>query len=408
MIFLKMAWRNVLRRPSRTLITVSAIGFGLALFVFLWALADGFYAQLVDNSTGFYLGHIQVSARGFRVEYDPKLSLPQPERIADVLKSNNQVQSFSPRIETQAFLNSAAKSTGVLLTGIDPENEARVTVLSTAVKEGEYLGAEDGQSIILGKKLAEKLGVGVGEKLVVTVSAADGTLAQEAFRVKGILETGIESFDNYFAFVTLKGAQRILALENNVTSFVAALKDKTLADKTSQELKTALGQDRYDIQTWEEIMPILVQMIGLFNLVLNIILGIVFVVIAIGIANTIMMSVIERTREFGIVMAIGTKGSQVVRLIIFETVFLGLFGVLLGNAAGSLLISIFGKFGLNLSGLAPSLKTLPGAMAVIYPKIVLQHLVIPSLILFAVTVIIAFYPSMKAARLKPVEAIRFV
>ena len=141
---------------------------------------------------------------------------------------------------------------------------------------------------------------------------------------------------------------------------------------------------------------------------LNIILGIVFVVIAIGIANTIMMSVIERTREFGIVMAIGTKGSQVVRLIIFETVFLGLFGVLLGNAAGSLLISIFGKFGLNLSGLAPSLKTLPGAMAVIYPKIVLQHLVIPSLILFAVTVIIAFYPSMKAARLKPVEAIRFV
>lgn len=408
MLFLKIAWKNVLRRPTRTAITVSAIGLGLAFFVLLWSLADGLYAQLINNSIGFQLGHLQINATGFRQEYNPKIALNESDKITDWLEKDKRIKNYSKRIETPAFLYSATGSMGILLTGINPSEEAKVTVISRTISAGDYLDERDERSILIGKYLAENLGVDLGEKLIVTVSAADGTLAQEAFRVKGIFNTGVENFDKSLVFITLASAQRILTLEKKVSTIAVVLKEGAKVEEVEQDLKNEFGNVIYDIRSWKEIMPIIVQMIDLFNLILYLVLEIVFVVMAIGVSNTILMSVIERTREFGMLMAIGTSGSRIVKMVIFESIFIGIIGIIIGNAIGIILILAIGRIGIDLSLISSALRNYPGLMRMVYPVIVIQHLIIPSLLLLLVNVLVSLYPSVKAARLKPMEAIRFI
>ena len=390
------------------MITVSAIGLGLSFFVWLWALDEGFNQQIVDNATGYYLGHLQIAATAFRLEYDPKFSIADPARISEALKRDRRIESFTSRIEMPAFLNSAAKSTGILLSGIDPEDEAKVTAFSRKIKPGEYLGPADDQFIILGKKLAEDLGVSVGEKVVVTVSAPDGTMVQEAFRVKGLIDTGIENIDSGLACVTLAKAQNLLGLGNRVTSFIIKLKQESQIDRVEKDLKRQLGTVFFDIQSWSEIMPILISAIGFYKLMMYIILEVVFAVMATSIANTVMMSIIERTRELGVMMALGTSGFRVVKMVFCEILILGVLGIIIGNVLGSVFILVTQRTGVDLTMFISSLRDIPGAMTMVYPVVKIEDLVTPSLLLLALTVLISVFPSLRATRLKPAEAIRFV
>ena len=390
------------------MITVSAIGLGLSFFVWLWAFDEGFNKQIVDNATGYYLGHLQIAATAFRLEYNPRFSISEPDQISERLKADKRIGSFTSRIETSAFLNSATKSMGVLLTGIDPGNEAKVTAFPGKIKPGNYLSEGDEQFIILGKKLAEDLGVDLGEKIVVTVSAADGTLVQEAFRIKGIIDTGIENIDSSLACVTLAKAQNMLGLGNRVTSFVIKLKQESQIDRVEKDLKRQLGTVFFDIQSWSEIMPILISAIGFYKLMMYIILEVVFAVMATSIANTVMMSIIERTRELGVMMALGTSGFRVVKMVFCEILILGVLGIIIGNVLGSVFILVTQRTGVDLTMFISSLRDIPGAMTIAYPVVKIEDLVTPSLLLLALTVLISVFPSLRATRLKPAEAIRFV
>jgi ABC-type lipoprotein release transport system permease subunit len=406
MLNLKIAWRNITRQINRSAITISIIGIGLAFFIWLWALDDGFNNQLVNNATGYYFGHLQVSAAGFYPEYNPKFSIAEPARIGRILMNDKKVKSVSPRIEAPVFLSSATRAKGTVLIGIDPENEAKVTSFPHRIKAGKYLVEGDSQLIIIGKIIAEELGVEVGDKIVVTAAAADGTMAQEAFRVKGLIDTGIQNLDSVLACVSLSSAQAMLGLKNKTTSFVIKLHDQGKLGQMERELKKKLGKEGFYVRSWQEIMPALSDAIGFFKSVMLIILSTVFTVMAVGTANTVMISVIERTRELGLTMALGTSGRQVVIMVVWETILLGILGIILGNGLGLALILITQRTGIDLSRF--NMKVIPGAMSIVYPDIVVPHLLEASLLLLLLTVIISIFPAMRAVRLKPAEAIRFI
>jgi ABC-type lipoprotein release transport system permease subunit len=388
------------------MIAVSAIAFGISFFIWLWAWNDGFKAMLVNNTTGYYIGHLQIAAVGFRPEYNPQFSISEPGKVEEVLKNNHRISAFSSRIETPSFISSATKSMGILLIAIDPSAESKVTLFPQKVTTGEYLRKEDDQAIILGKKLAENLRVEAGDKIVITISAVDGSLAQAAFRVKGVMDTGIRNLDGSLACITLSSGQRMLSLSNGVTTFVIKLKDQSQSEKVEMELKQKLSSVRYDVESWQEIMPILIYITGFYSFIMLIMLEVAFAVMAIGIANTIILSVIERTRELGVMMALGTNFPRLAMIIVLESILLGILGILLGNGLGLILVLITQRTGIDLTLF--NIKDMPGAMSIVYPVIVVEHQIFVSVLVLVFTVLFSVFPLLRVCRLKPAEAIRFV
>ncbi len=408
MLVIKIAWRNLFRKSSRSLATAAAIGLGLSFFIFFYSIEDGMRAQLVSNATDYYLGHIQITAQAFQEEYDPKYSIAHPAEIAQILSRDPNIRAYAERVEAPAFLNSSAGSVGVLLTGIDPGAEGKVTRLNRVVHSGAFLQAGDDQAIVLGESLARKLELGQGDRLVATVSSTDGALVQEYFRVKGTIRTGSESLDRSLALVTLRTAQRMLSLGERVTTLVLAVDQPSRVDRVQAELRSKLAGGAYAIKTWYDLSPILLQTIGLFNFILYLIGNIVFVVIAVGVANTVLISVIERNRELGVLMAMGTSRGRIVGMIVAETVCLGLLGLAIGNILGLSFVLTAGATGIDFVRFNTAVSEIPGAMRVVYPKIELVHTVIASVMLFLIMVCVSVFPALRAARLKPAEAIRFV
>lgn len=405
-IFLKIAIRNIIRNPRRTFITLIAISFGLGSIIFLWAFDTGFNKQLIKFTTGYLTGDIQITLPKFRSDLSPNLNF-NPKRTEEIIKNDKDVSNFSERIETQVLVSSAEKSTGIILLGVDAKNEPKVTFLNKAVRKGRFIKNNELHSIVLGKKVVEKLKVSLGEKVVVTAQSKDGSLTNSAYRIVGIIDTGIETFDKGIGVTSLNSAKNLIGTKENISSIILNLKNQKKLDEVASSLQKKLGKN-YEVSTWKEIMPIIVQMIGISYVFLYIILIVIFVVVSVGIMNTILMSIRERTREFGVIMALGTKKKEVIKLIIYESALLGLLGIILGNILGVLVTLYFGKTGIDFSSFSEALKFIPGAATLVFPQIIPLDLLIFSAILFPFIVLFCLYPAFKTSNLEPVDAIRFI
>lgn len=406
-VFWHIAFRSMFRNPRRSLLTVGATAFGLAAYLFLYAFTDGFFEQMIENSTGQLSGHLQVSAPNFRQDFSPKLRIEQSTQLADELLAHPQVKAVAPRVIIKGMLASARKSWPVELSGVMPEKEKAVTTLHKQVLQGAYVTAESPEGIVIGSKIAEELSVGVGDKVVLTTQQAAGDLASAAFSIIGIFETGSEVFDGGYAFVNFASLHRLLAFEEGEASVIAArLQSRFISQSFAQQLQQQWANLDLAVLPWEQIMPVVVQMVDMTKIDFYLILVVVFIVVAMGVMNTMLMSVLERTREFGVMMAMGTQASQVVRLVLYEAIVLGLIGMVAGALLGGAISVYYGAYGIDLSGLSRSMETIPGMTDVIYPVLIFEHVWLPSLLLFGIGVLVSVYPAIKAARLSPVEAIR--
>ena len=391
------------------MLTAGATAFGLAAYLFLYAFTDGFFEQMIENSTGQLSGHAQISSSQLRQDYSPKFRISDVSALKQKVAELPEVEAVTARIVVKGMLASTRKSMPVELTGIDPIEEQKVTSLATKIVEGDYIQKKSPEGIVLGKKIAEELGIKVGEKLVLTLQQASGDLASAAYKVSGIFDTGSELFDSAYAFVNIGALHNLLAFEPDEASTLAIrLKSRFISQAFSEKLQDSLDDTHLVVEPWEQIMPIVIQMIDMTKIDFYLILIVVFIVVAMGVMNTMLMSVLERTREFGVMMALGTQSKYVIRLVLYEAVVLGAIGMFVGAILGTSVASYYALKGIDLSSLSKSMETIPGMTDVIHPVLIFDHLWLPSLLLFACGIIVSIYPAVKASRLNPVEAIHHV
>lgn len=407
-LLLKIAVRGIGRNRHRTVLTIAAGAFGVGAFVFLTGFVDGYLVQLVENSTGYVTGDVQVQHPRFRTEMDPANSIAAGESLLRTLRALPEVRAAAPRVQSMALANSPSQSQNFMLIGIDPAVEREVTFMHRAVRQGRMLEPGADRDIVLGDRLADKLGLRLGEKLVVMAQASDGSVGAAAYRVAGLFDTGSDSFDGTLGYVTLQAAQAQLGLQGRVSGIALRLTDRDAADAALARIGAAVAGAAAVAVSWRSLLPELDQMIEYVRVILGLITGIVLAVVAIGIMNTLLMSVMERTRELGIMMALGTRPRAVVALVLYESLVLAIVGLAAGVALGLPLIAYFGARGLDLSGYAAGLQSIPGLTGIIYPAFVPAHLVRPVLLVLGLSALAALYPAWRAARLQPAAAIRHV
>lgn len=404
--FVLIAARNVLRNRRRTAITAGGAAFAILAYIFLFSYFNGFSGQIIDNATRYLTGYAQIERPEFRKDYSPEMTIDDPDQLLARVRSTPQVVAAAPRVQAQAIAGSAAKSRTITLIGVDPSLERRVTFIDRAVVQGTALAPGQDRDIVIGRRLADKLKVGLGEKVVVMAQARGGELATAAYRVSGIFATESSSFDDGIAFVTLPAAQTLLALGSRVSTINLRLDDRSRLPAVLAQLGPPVAASGYDLVSWQELLPQLDQMVQYVKVIETIVVTIVLAVVALTIMNTVFMAVAERTHELGVMTALGIRPAALMRMVAYETAAILAVALVLGSAGGVLVVGYFGRVGIDQSAFFRDYNTIPGITGITYPRIDVASIVIPGLVLFGASVLIALYPAGKAARLDPAAAIR--
>ena len=409
LLFLKIALRNLLRNKVRSLITILMIASGLGGIMFLRGFTDGAYQQAIENLTSTYTGHLKMARQGFSQTMDPGLLMTRREieGIAADLKGRANIKSVSSRIFTQGLASTATASQGIVLSGISPADELKVSRLGHFVKEGSFLNEGDDGEIILGRELAKILKVSLGEKIVVFTQSYYGSLEAASFRIKGFIESGGRDIDRYGGFITLDAARKLLNYpEGAVSSLIAVFRDIKYVPMASEGLKNNLGPAGLEVKTWDELGPEMKDWISFYDAIIEIIMIVLLIVVAVGIMNTVLMGVIERTYEFGLMQAMGTRRTQIVGMVFSEACILAVLGILAGIILGGLSIKYFHGAGINLSWYA-QVRTQFYLGQYVYPVLSWKFFLKTTVFLFIDTLVISIYPAYKAGFLEPIQAIRY-
>ncbi|HXJ17832.1 MAG TPA: ABC transporter permease [Candidatus Polarisedimenticolia bacterium] len=408
MLFFSMAWRNVWRNRRRSLLTVGAIALGLAFNIFMRGIGDGFHDQMVDNSVRAEIGHIQIHRFGYRDDPGLNQTLPAPQRVAQAIRSLPHVRGYTFRVLGGGLASTTENSSGVQILGVDPAQEQTVTTIQNAIVQGRYLDSGMQRPILLGERLAAHLKTSLDDKVVLLVQAADGSMGAELFRVAGIFRSGAPEMDAGVVFILRSDAQTLFALGDRITEAALLLDSSRQVPAALDALSKGLTGEPVEILPWWRVEPFLQQFIQIDDAFFYVIVLIFFVVISIGILNTIMMSVFERVREFGVMMALGTRPRQIIKLVVEEALALGLVGIVAGSLIGSALTQYFARHGINLSSFSAGAAALGITSSRVYSELTLGNLVYSNLAVLAVVMLVALYPAVHAAGLRPVEAIRHV
>lgn len=404
MLLLKLAILNIGRNPRRSIITVLAVAVGLAALIFLWGFNDGTNEQMRENVIRLLTGHVQVHAAGFEQNMTVENYIPDRAEAIQKLKEKPEVVAVTERVKCEALVGTTEQSRGILLYGIDPDTERNVTQLADYVKQGAFLERGDERSVLLGARLASKMNVQIEDKVVIMTQAVDGTLAGYAYHVKGIFHTGSQTLDEMSAYITLTSGQELLGLEDNSHEIVVRLENRKQIPSYLNALGSQLSPSTYEILKWNEIVPEVEQWASWSEAIIRTILFAVMVVIGVSIMNTILMSVFERTREFGVMMAIGTAPSQIVKLILLETLVLEFVGMVIGLIGGYAITLYFGKVGIAFHELEKAFSR-SYMSTVTYTQVEPIHVLHSIIALFILTTFISLYPAWKAGRMEPIKAI---
>lgn len=403
---LRLAWRNVWRNFRRSVITVASMACGLAAIMFGQSMIRSEQHQLIEKATGTITGHIQIQHRSIKEYKFPDKHIDDPRPVAEALAAQPGIKAWQRRITITGLVSSPAGSVGVLIVGVEPDKDKDITTMSEYMTQGVYLAGQP-RGLVMGEKLAQRLEVRLGEKVVVMAQADDGSMGAEAFRVAGLYKTGSTSFDTQIIYLPLEATQELLAVGPKVNNFVARLADIDEADAVRAQLAERLAGRPVQALSWKDIDHEILSIQKFQNGLLDVVLLVVFLIVALGILNTLLMSMFERVREFGVLMAIGAKPRWILRLVIAESLILGSIGTALGLAAGSALIVYFGKTGLPLP-IGDALSYFIPFPSVIYLRFDWGGHAFAAASVFATSILAAVPPALRACRLKPVEALRHV
>lgn len=410
----QLAWRNLWRNPRRTSITVAAIGLGYAMLLFVACLMEGLRQQMIENGTNLVLSQIQVHAP----DYYPNRSLPKTlgaGRGTDVsamlaaVTADHRVSAATPRAYGHGLASAAHQSAGVELMGVAPDQEQRVTVLHTRIVKGSYLKERMPKGVVMGDKLATTIGVGVGSEITLVAQAADGSMGNGVYAVAGIVHTGLEPVDRGLLLMSLSSLQELLHLApGRIHEVGIKLHDATEAIAVAGALEAQLGKTfPVRVRPWPELAPELAAYVQ-FNRSVTVMLFFIFFILAVmGIMNTMLMAVFERTRELGMLMGLGMRPVQVVGVVLAEATGLAVVSLVLGVALGSPLLWYLQVHGLELGGAANEIAVAGVPVGHLwYGRQDFSAYSQAALGLAITAVVSALYPALRAAHYRPMEALQ--
>lgn len=402
---LALAWRNILRYRRRSLVTLTAIAIGVTALMFLWGLYDGIHNTMVRNFQRTFTGSLQVHRQGFSSQPKLTASLDRPETVIAALEAAG-VKHWTPRLQSFVLAAGPETSVGTLLVGIQPGREQRVTHIAEQVSQGRFLEARDTYTCVLGIVTARNLEVNIGDPVILLAQSYDGALAAERFTLVGIISSGVKVLDRGMMLAPLATVQDLLSMQGRLSHVVAMIPEESLSHITIQ-LQNVLGADGLEVLRWDDLFPAMREWVALNTAFYYVFLSVVLVMVVAGLLNTVLVSMLERQREFGVLMALGTRSLEIGAMVFVESLILGSIGILLGTLAGLGLVSLFGHIGIDLSILSTVLAE-SYIDPLVYTEMNTDHLLTTLLVLLITTCAASLYPAAKASRLQPVEAIRYV
>lgn len=405
-IVLRLAWRNLWRHPRRTWLTIGAMVFSNAILVFLISLQFGMYELMIDNTLQTFTGHMQVQAPGYKDDLKMRQVVPDVKRLAADLRQALGLETISARGAAFALASSEERSYGLQIFGVDPNHEKLVSSIPGLVKEGRFLGDNKAAEIVIGKVLARNLRVALGDEVTLLGSGRDGSFAAGVVSVVGIFDSGVPDLDRSIAEVPLEFFQDVFYMEGAGHQVVITTPALSATAPVRLEVESLLppGFDLV-VHDWDVLQPGLKQAIQADIGSAFFMYGVLVVLVAFSVLNTQLMSVLERTREFGIVMSLGLTPGRLGRLVILETLMMGLIGMLLGAFIGGLITLWFGWKGFSYPGMAEMAANfnLPDRF---YPQVTFLTLTLGPAVVFIGSILSALYPAFRLYWLRPVEAMR--
>ncbi len=405
----RLAWRSIWRNRRRTLITVLSIGFGLACTVFFIAIGEGVYAQLIDQVVRMQAGHITMENPGYRDAPAVDLWVKAPESLRSQIERLPQVERTKLIIMGQGIARSASGDISATLMGIEPSVELDTSPLVRHIVAGRYLNDDDGPWVVIGSEFAKRLKLAVGKKMVLTTNDAAGNLVDELCRVRGIFETGSVEIDGYLIQAPIDFARRLFGLpEESATQLGVVLRIPEAQEVILREARLMVAEQDIAVLPWQEVIPEIASYIKLdkgSNLIFQ---AILIFLILFTIFNTILMSVLEREREFAVLLALGTKPVQLRLQILMESAYLGLIGCALGLLVGGLAAWAAQVWGIDLRSLLEEGFTISGfaVSAKMHARVTTGLLLGTAGLVFGATLILSLIPMRRATRLSIVDQLR--
>ncbi len=402
MQILKMAFRDLGRNRRRSFFSALAVGGGLALLILMASVVEGEMGGALENTIKLQSGHIQIRA----ATYDENKSslkwedlVANPDEIAARIAAFDQVKAATPRLYASGFLSSGTQSAGAKITGIDPLSPAS-DPYREGIISGQYLSPDDRDAVLIGRPMAEKLNLKVGDTVGLSLNTADGNVQEQTFTVKGIYTTNTYGFDSATVFLPLAKAQAMTRTEDHASTIFVLLKDTTMTDAVAPALGVS---SNLEVKTWRDLNSLFVEWEDMAQSYIGFLYLIILAISVSVIINTLIMSVYERTREIGVLSAIGMRGSRIMMLFLAESSLLAIGGVIMGLIIGVLATMYFNVNGfyvgnMGLSGIAIT--------DTVYARLTMENLINLTIMTFVATILAGLYPAIMASNMQPVEALR--
>ena len=401
-ILTTVAWRNVWRNHRRTLVMLAAIAVGVWSMVWLTAIMRGMVDQMIKDSIENFTGHIQIHAYGYRDDPAIENSIPPPSDALQTTLSDPRIKSWSTRVKVPGVITSERESLGVTIVGIVPQAERDLLFLEKDVSEGRILESADDKGIVIGKKLAERLETKLGRRVVLMSQDPDNNIVDRGFRVIGIFDTEMEATETGFVFIGRNYAQQILKMGNHVSELALITDNYRNLGNLVSTVRASAGS--LEVLPWDELDPYTGTMLGVIDGFILVWFVVVFVAMSFGLVNTLLMAVFERTREIGLIQALGMKPNLILLQVLIESFFLLTIGLLLGNLFAWLTLIPIAD-GWDISGLGTEGLEYAGMSSILYPVVLTSDVVTSNVVVIVLGLIASLYPAWRAARYVPVEAI---
>lgn len=396
----KLAWRNLWRNYWRTFIMLAAIVVGVWAMIFMTALMRGMVNNSVDNGLKTFVGHLQIHHENYLQDPGINNSLaPPPHELEMAL---TKAQAWTARVRVPAVISSERETRGVTLMGIEPQSEARVSFIAENIVAGRYLQSSDDKGVVIGRKLADKLDTELGKRIVLMSQDPENNIVDKGARIVGIFKADLSATEEQFVFMDLQNTQAFLKLQNQISEIEIVGEDF----RTLESLQNDIGKyvdSPAELLRWDELQPWLASMLDVMDGFTLVWMLVVFIALSFGLINTLVMAVFERTREFGLMLALGMKPYTILLQVLVEAVFLLALGLFIGTALAYLSIQPL-QAGIDISAFSEGMEMM-GVSAVLYPSLYIKDIITANVLVIVLGIVASLLPAIKASHLNPVQSL---